>query len=417
MESSALVYIILTVVTVFLACFVQGFASWRPIQKAGAGQATQKVAAAGQATQVTWWTRTAQKMMRRQQDQAADVGSGWPGGVVRGSRAYARSLVAEFAIFCLLTGVSACRIAVGNDYWVYRFNFRLIAQERHVSSEMGFNLIVRWMQKLFGYDNYLPIFALFSLLTVWFFVRALHGQARHYAFSLFLLMTGGYYFNSLNTVRYYLALSIALYAMQYVLRGEVGKFLLWVLFGTVFHKSILLVIPVYLAAYGLARVKLKKWHFVVGALGIASLVFCQDLYREVVFAFYPFYRDSAFDTGHISWVNVLKCVGTLALCAICYKKSLRDNVANRFYFFLNVMALMVYPCGNFIPEVSRVGYYLIISQIFLLPSLVYDMDVKWLKNVMFVGTAGAFTCYFFVLLRGMYATDIRLLPYLNWIFN
>ena len=34
-------------------------------------------------------------------------------------RQQACNAVAEFAIFCLLAGVSACRIAVGGDYWVY----------------------------------------------------------------------------------------------------------------------------------------------------------------------------------------------------------------------------------------------------------------------------------------------------------
>jgi len=201
MESSALVYVILTVVTVFLAFYVQSFVVCRENSTIG-------IRAEG----------------NPEKDAQPYCGM---------TRARARSYVAEFAIFCLLTGVSACRIAVGNDYWVYRFNFRLIAQERHVSSEFGFNYIVKWMQQLFGYDNYLPIFALFSILTVWFFVRALHGQAVDYAFSLFLLMTGGYYFNSLNTVRYYLALAIAFYSMQYVLRREYGKFILWVLFGLV----------------------------------------------------------------------------------------------------------------------------------------------------------------------------------------
>lgn len=378
MESSALVYIILTIVTVLLGCFVQGFVVVGP-DHAGLLSAQ----------------RSAQK----------------------GSRGYARGCVAEFAIFCLLTGVSACRIAVGNDYWVYRFNFRLIAQERHVSSEVGFNLIVKWMQMLFGYDNYLPIFALFSFLTVLFFVGALHGQARSYAFSLFLLMTGGFYFNSLNTVRYYLALAIALYSMKYVLREEYGKFVLWILFGTIFHKSILLVIPVYLTAHLLAKTKLKKWHYAVGAAFLLSLIFGQNVYREIVFRFYPYYRDSAFDTGDISWVNVLKCVGTLALCVLCYKKSLRDDVVNRFYFFLNLAALVVYPCGSFIPEVSRVGYYLIVSQIFLLPNLLSDMDKTWLRRLCYAGVIGAFAVYFGLLIRGMYATDIRLLPYLNWIFN
>lgn len=384
MEGSALVYVFLTVVTIFLACFVQRFCYVGQSGAALCGQNSGK-------------------------------------GAIPGSRGYVRSTVAEFAIFCLLTGVSACRIAVGNDYWVYRFNFRLIAQERHVSSEFGFNLIVKWMQKLFGYDNYLPIFALFSILTVWFFVRALHGQAVNYVFSVFLLMTGGYYFNSLNTVRYYLALAIALYSMQYVLREEYGKFLLWILFGAVFHKSILLVIPVYLTAYFLAKAvgkeRLKRWHYAVGLLFVASLIFCQNIYREIIFYFYPYYRGSAFDTGNISWVNILKCVGTLALCAVCYKWSLRENLVNRFYFFLNGMALVVYPCGSFVPEVSRVGYYLIISQIFLLPAVIGEIPIKWFRRLCYVGVVGAFTCYFVLLLKGMYATDIRLLPYLNWIFD
>lgn len=374
MEKSALVYISLCVVTIFFAFFVN---------------------------------------FQREQ-----VGNEGPNrGIHRGTREYARSCVAEFAIFVLLTGVSACRIAVGNDYWVYRFNFRLIAQERHVSSEYGFNLIVKWMQNLFGYDNYLPIFALFSVLTVWFFVRAMHAGAKNYAFTLFLLLTGGYYFNSLNTVRYYLALAIALYAMQYVLREEYGKFLFWILFGTIFHKSILLVLPVYLAAHFLAKAPLKKWHYMAGGIFLLSLLFCQNFYREIVFYFYPYYRNSAFDNGDISWVNVLKCVGTLVLCGICYQRSLRKNVEHRFYFFLNGMALVVYLCGSFIPEVSRVGYYLIVSQIFLLPQLVSEIETTWFRRLCYVGVIGAFLGYFILLLRGMYATDIRLLPYLNWIFN
>lgn len=56
-------------------------------------------------------------------------------------------------------------------------------------------------------------------------------------------MTGGYYFNSLNSVRYYFALALALFSMKYVLRGEYGKFILCVLLGALIHKSVLLVFP------------------------------------------------------------------------------------------------------------------------------------------------------------------------------
>lgn len=377
MESSAYVYIMLTAVTLILAYFVEN-RDYVP----------------------------------------SHIRGGRPVGQMPGyDWTQARNFVAEFAIFCLLTGVSACRIAVGNDYWVYRDNFKLIAQERYVSYESGFNLIVKWMQYLFGYDNYIPIFALFSFVTVLFFVKAMHDQASDYVFTLFLLMTGGYYFNSLNSVRYYLALAIALYSMKYVLRGEYGKFVLWIAAGAMFHKSILLVIPVYLVARFLASRKLKRWHYIVGTIFALSLIFGQSIYREIIFYFYPYYRDSMFDTGQLSYANIGKCLGTLALCLICYRKSLKDDLMNRFYFFLNVAGTLVYCCGSFIPEVSRVGYYMIVSQIFLLPRLLMDMKKGWLRSLCYVGVVEAFLVYFAVMLQRMYDVSIRLLPYLNWIFD
>jgi len=374
MESSVLVYVGLTAVTVFLACYIQN----------------------------------------------SDYVAAHIAGTVRMSdysRIQARNLVAEIAIYCLLTGVSACRIAVGNDYWVYRDNFKLIAQGRHVSYEFGFNYIVKWMQRLFGYDNYLPIFALFSVLTVLFFVKALHDQASDYRLSLFLLMTGGFYFNSMNSVRYYFALAIALFSAKYVIRGEYSKFILWILAGSMFHKSILLVIPVYLVARFLAAAKLKKWHCILGSIFALSLIFGQNIYREIIFYFYPYYRDSFFDNGQLSYANIGKCLGTLVLCAICYQRSLREDLINRFYFFLSVAGTLVYCCGSFIPEVSRVGYYMIISQIFLLPRLLMDMKKGWFRNLCYIGIYALFGLYFVLLLRGMYDVSVRLLPYLNWIFN
>lgn len=334
-------------------------------------------------------------------------------------RCKARNRVAMFAVFCLLTGVSACRIAVGNDYWVYWLNFQLIEQNRHVASEIGFNTIVRFFRWLFDGEKtqYLSIFAFFSVTTVFFFVRAMRDQAVNFAFSLYLLMTGGYYFNSLNSVRYYFALALALFSMKYVLRGEYGKFVLWVFAGAFIHKSVLLVIPVYLVAKFLASAKLKKRYYVIGGVFAASLIFCQDLYREIIFWFYPFYRDSEFDKGQLSYVNILKCICVLVLCAICYRESLRENVINRFYFFLNLFGLVVYCCGSFIPEVSRVGYYMIISQVFLLPRLLPEMKNKILRRLAYLAVVAAFGIYFVFLLKGMYSVDIRLLPYLNWIFN
>ena len=332
-------------------------------------------------------------------------------------RQQAYNTVAEIAIFGLLSGISACRIAVGGDYWVYWLNFQLIDQGRHVSYEKGFVYLVKFFHLIFGEGSYLPIFGFFSLITVFFFLKSLHDQADCYVFSLFLLLTQGFYFNSMNSVRYYFALALAMYAQKYVLRGEYGKFILWILLGCTIHKSVLLVIPAYIAADLLSRVHLKKWYYALGGALLLSLIFGQDIYRKIIFYFYPYYENSMFDNGQISWANIGKCLGTLVLCLLSYRQCIRGERRYRYYFYLNLFGLVIYCCGSFIPEVSRIGYYFVEAQMFLIPGAILRIERKWLRIAAAVGTVTAFSLYFVMLLRGMYDVEIRLLPYLNWIFN
>lgn len=67
------------------------------------------------------------------------------------SRGQMLNRVILVAVFLLLFAVSACRIAVGNDYWVYRYQFLLIAQERHVSYEIGFQAVVYRKHEIISY--------------------------------------------------------------------------------------------------------------------------------------------------------------------------------------------------------------------------------------------------------------------------
>lgn len=335
------------------------------------------------------------------------------------TRQHALNLWLCGGIYVILTALSACRIASGNDYWVYTSMFDLIAQGRHVSSESGFNMLVRLMQYFFGTDgySYLPIFGLFSLLTVYFFLRAIYEQGDWFLGSMFLFLMNGYYFSSFNSVRYYLVLAIALYSTRYVLRGEYPKFILWILTAAFFHKSVLVVIPIYLGAKWLAGIRLRPWHCIVGILLVLSLFFGRDIYRYIIFKIYPFYENSMFDTVEYSLTNIGKCTGTLVLSLIGYKSAIRDNQHNRFYFILNLGGLVLYTCGAFIPEVSRVAYYLILPQIFLIPNLLRSISRLLWRRLLTAGTALAFAAYFVLFLRSAYDVNIRLLPYLNWIFN
>lgn len=332
-------------------------------------------------------------------------------------RQQAVNIVAALGIYVLLAGVSACRIAVGNDYWVYRENFKLIYMGREVASEAGFNFIVYWMQKLLGYNNYLPIFGLFSVVTVAFMVKALYDQGEWFFGAVFLLMTNGYYFQSLNTMRYYLVIAIVMYASKFVIRKEYDKFITWILIAALFHKSVLLVIPSYIVLRWLCDRKINKWLLGLGAVLVLSMIFLQDFYRDILFRFYPYYEDTAFDNGEVSVVNILRCFCCLVLALICYKDAIRDRKHMQFYFWANIAGLIIHTFGSFIPEVTRVANYFCIFQIFLVSGCLFHLKKGLWKHILTIGTFGVFAVYFAFFLRTAYDVNIRLLPYLNWIFN
>lgn len=318
-------------------------------------------------------------------------------------------------IFALLFLVSACRIYVGNDYMPYLNIFERIHNGQVVSTEIGFNAVVKTVQFFFGTGGSaaLVIFAIFAFGTAYFMLRAMYEQSEWFVWTFFLFMTSGYYFSSMMTVRYYFVLSIALYAVKYAVKKNWLPFLLWIMFAALFHKSVLFVIPV----YWLAGRQWKKWHiWLAVGMCVTFLVF-GDFYRRIIFYFYPYYENSIFDTGRTSLVNIAKCVCVLVLALLYYKDSVKVDKKIRFYFYLNLGSLILYVFCSFIPEVSRIGYYLNVTNIFLIPSVlksIPDKRQRWFFNVV---VAVAFCLYFAMFLRDAYAEGIRLLPYQSWLFH
>ena len=145
-------------------------------------------------------------------------------------------------IFLVLFALSACRLNVGNDYAKYVEFMHLIYCNAYVPTEIGFNSLVKLLYAISGFENFLLVFGFFAFFTVLLFLISIYRQADSFGFSFFLFMAFGYYFQSFNTVRYYLALAIAVFVIPYVLRKEWGKFIFLVLLGATFHKSLLVVI-------------------------------------------------------------------------------------------------------------------------------------------------------------------------------
>lgn len=334
-------------------------------------------------------------------------------------------------IFLILFALSACRLNVGNDYAKYVEFMHLVNCDSYVPTEIGFNLLVKLIYGLSGYENYLLVFAIYAFVTVFLFLLAIYEQSDEFPLSFFLFMALGYYFQTFSTVRYYLALAIALYSMKFVLRKQWGRFLALVLLGAAFHKSLLVVIPLYF----LASRRWKKWQLGLAALFCTTFLFLQDFYLKIVVFLYPTYEDTEYLEGGTSYINILRCAAVLIFAGVVLWMQRRQSEINvvedkdrqvrsdleddrfRFYFYLNLGALVLYVFCSFLPIISRIGYYLTVSQILFLPMLLQQIpDKKWCR-LFRVGIILAAVLYFAMYLSKAGNDGVLILPYRTFFFH
>lgn len=324
--------------------------------------------------------------------------------------------IAFFALALFLSAYCVLRVRTGNDYQTYCNHFHDIYYGNYVVTEPGFNFIVKAVYWFLDEENYLWVFGIFGSLTIYIFLGSLYRQSQEFLLSFFLFMTLGIYFQTFNTVRYYFALAIALYSIQFVLRNEYAKFVLLILTAALFHKSVLVVIPLYF----LARVPWKKW--MVGCVLAFSLtgLFFSEIYMDLLLRLYPSYLEQRELLGEqgISYVNILRSLAVLVLALyVYYRRGGFENSSLWFYFYLNLGCLILYTCFSFIPFVSRIGYYMSISHLLYIPALIKSLapgkERYTIKAIVIVGAL----LYFILFLDRAYEMNIRILPYSTWLYD
>ena len=320
------------------------------------------------------------------------------------------------AIFTILFLLSALRMEVGNDYETYVDTIHEIYVGGYVVTEPLFNAVVKVLCELSGGENYLLVFAVFAFVTIVIFLKALYEQTENFPLAFFLFMTLGMYFRTFNTVRYYFVLALTLYSFRYIFRKEYGKFILLIVLAAFFHKSVLVVIPIYLVA----NMPWKKWHMAVLAAGAAGMLVFQDFIMKVALELYPSYKDTIFlqtETGlQGNLMSILRCVAVLVVAVICYQDGWKEAKENQFYFKLNFLAIVLYLCGSFLPLVGRIGYYLMTSQVLFIPAVLGSIKSEKKKKIVTIAVIIAGVIYFLLFLKTANQPGVRVLPYKSWLF-
>lgn len=311
-------------------------------------------------------------------------------------------------VFTTLGLFSAVRDGIGIDYISYIMHIERINVGLPNYMEPGFQYLTKFIMFL-THDSRMVIGAA-SIITSYFFVSTIYKQSYNIKLSIFLFLTWGYYFFTFNTIRNYLALAIVIYSITYIFDKKYYKFVLWVLIASLFHKSALICIPFYI----IASKKISKQTYLLIAIFSVLLLLFKDTIRDIAFWFYPQYEGTVYDSGRISYFNILKASLVLFFGSLYYSK-IKQDIKLRTYFNLNLFSLIIYSSLYWLPEISRIGFYFNIVTILLIPnltSLINKRD-RIIINLLIYSLS---LILFVLLMRSFYDPTIKLLPYNTWLF-
>ena len=338
-----------------------------------------------------------------------------------GTRALALNRTVCVTVFLLLFAVSALRYRVGNDYWWYTEIMHEIGVMHHegalgiVPTEPLFNALTWVIYNATGNENYLLVFAVMSFFTASGFVYVIRRQADSFflSFTMFLLLC--FYFQSFSTVRYYAAMPLALMTLPHVEKGDWPRVILYVILGTLMHRTFFVI----LLFYPLAKLRWNKYitAAVVLVFGLCAL-FPEQVMR-IGYLLYPTWLNAWNQYASFSVLNVARCA--LVLLFVFWnarrEAAVREDERIRFFTKMTFMALVMHLSLRFIPQLSRLTYYLIIPQIFLVPRVLLKISDEKARKLQTAVVLAACVLYFIRYMLHAGDDGILVLPYRSFLFT
>lgn len=305
--------------------------------------------------------------------------------------------------------VSGFRYMVGVDYNSYAWIFGAIVktnEKTHV--EAGYELL----NKFVGYftDDYVWLFVLTSIIIIGFFAVTIKQNSSNIAYSIFLFISLGYFFYSMNSVRHFMALSIYFFAQKYMKKQEFWKFLLFILVAATFHKIALIGIPIY---FVFTR-KFKFSYYVIIAVFLAIFAVLNKQIMNIIFSFvYTSYKNSVYNVYDFSIFNVILSGIATFFSLAYYKPLLEKHKGNIIYINAAIFMLLFYLTCWWIPTPTRIGHFGTIFFILLFPLAIDCEKNKKVRTFYYVALTLFALLFLVVMLMGASAPTIKLLPYVS----
>lgn len=187
------------------------------------------------------------------------------------------------------------RYGIGFDYYSYINIFRYIRDTEGFSNllalsyEPGFTLLTKAMTLFI--DNSVAMYGFYELLILipigWFIYK----YCKDAWFAVWLFVTLSFFYTTMNFIRQTMATSIILLSYRFLRDKKPIPYFLLVLLAASFHKTALIMIPVYF----LCRIKLtKKWGAIYAGLTLIGYLTSEPLLNFATTHVFKGYKDSIY---------------------------------------------------------------------------------------------------------------------------
>lgn len=277
------------------------------------------------------------------------------------------------------------RFDVGPDYLNYKEAYdTVIYYNLEQSLDYQFFVIVSKLSSYFFFSRgYIVVFAIYFLITYFIIYKEL--LQRHMLFwGLLTFFCFGFYFDSLDRIRQFLALAVFIFSIKFIEKDEFLKFMSVIMFGSLFHVSLLLVTPIYFLSK--ITIRLEVYLTIILILIFITIFKSNLLILNVIYDLIPFYSKFQGTGLSLQVASYATGVGYFSKILFLLYVTLSINNNNKLksiMFFGIVIELL--GGGNL--NVSRFAAYFTSTLIFIFPLFIQDKKndrIKTLLPVLFL---------------------------------
>ena len=304
----------------------------------------------------------------------------------------------NFCFWLMIGGIlilfGGLRYQVGDDFDSYYLIFENISEDWGTILYEGTETGYVWLNRLVSVwtDNPQWIMVVTTAIISLCGLAAICRESKLVPFSLFVFFTTIYY-QGFNLIRQCIACAMVLLALSYAKRDEWIRACLWLVLASLFHRTALVCIPVFI----LARFQYRPVFLVLFLGGCCLSFLLREPLNHFLLAIYPTAAEASdsYLYESISPVQVILCGIYMALCLKYYRSMLERAPGNVMYVNLSVFLFGIYTFFYWIPMCGRLQLYFIGMYALIAPEVISCEKNRKLR-VLYYAVIWGILLFFFI---------------------